>query len=122
LLIFGIPHAGLFTIILLIFSVVQIGSLFVILPLVLWLWIAGETSEALLFAASMPPVLAIEHLLKPVVLAHGIKTPTLIIALGVLGGLLAFGLQGLFIGPVALALFYGLVVFWVWPDRIADEI
>jgi predicted PurR-regulated permease PerM len=120
-LMFGIPHAGLLTTIVLVFAILQIGSGIVILPLLAWIWIARDFSVALLFTVVMLPVFALEHLLKSVVIAHGIKTPTLVIAVGVLGGVVAFGLPGLFVGPVALAVFYELVVYWVWPEVVADE-
>ncbi|WP_193140925.1 MULTISPECIES: AI-2E family transporter [unclassified Meridianimarinicoccus] len=117
-LVMGIPHAGLLTAILLVLTIVQIGSGIVIYPVLAWVWFTRDFSAALVFALAMSPIFVLENLLKPIALSSGVTTPTLVVAVGVFGGLIAFGLPGLFIGPVALAVFFELVVFWVWPDRI----
>ena len=77
----------------------------------------------MLFSAYIVPVLLFDNVLKPIVMARGLKTPMLVILLGVIGGTLAHGLTGLFLGPVVLAVAYELLIAWVGtrvPEAPAD--
>jgi predicted PurR-regulated permease PerM len=60
--------------------------------------------------------------LKPLLFGKGASVPTLVILVGVIGGTISYGLVGLFVGPVVLAVFYELLVFWIdtAPDPEAD--
>ena len=62
------------------------------------------------------PVLLIDNVLKPILMARGLTTPLLVILTGVIGGTISYGLVGLFLGPIVLAVFYELVVAWVQFD------
>jgi len=55
--------------------------------------------------------------LKPLVMGRGLTTPTLVIFVGVIGGTLAHGIVGLFIGPIILSLAWELTVAWIRADR-----
>lgn len=55
-------------------------------------------------------------MLKPILIARGLTTPTLVILTGVIGGTLAYGMIGLFLGPIVLAVFYELLLAWVALD------
>jgi predicted PurR-regulated permease PerM len=57
--------------------------------------------------------MSLDNVLRPVLIKKGADLPLLLIIAGVIGGLLAFGLVGLFIGPVVLAVAYTLLVAWV---------
>ena len=57
--------------------------------------------------------LFLDNVLKPILMARGLTTPMVVIMIGVIGGTLSMGLQGLFIGPVILALFYEMVQTWI---------
>lgn len=114
------PVAGLVTIGTLILGILQIGPGVLTLPTIIWAWLTLETSHALLFTAYMIPVTVLDNFLKPVVLAHGLGTPMLIIFIGVLGGTLAHGLIGLFVGPIVLAVGYELLLLWI-AMRPSDE-
>jgi predicted PurR-regulated permease PerM len=54
---------------------------------------------------------------KPLVMGHGLTTPTLVIFIGVIGGTLAHGIVGLFIGPIILAVAWELMTAWVREDQ-----
>jgi predicted PurR-regulated permease PerM len=69
------------------------------------------------FSLAMVPVAAAENFLKPIWLAKGLTTPTPVLVVGVLGGVVSLGLPGLFVGPIVLAVFYEMIVLWVWPGR-----
>ena len=59
----------------------------------------------------------LDNVLKPLVLGRGLTTPTLVIFVGVIGGTLAHGIVGLFIGPIILSLAWELTVAWIHTDR-----
>jgi predicted PurR-regulated permease PerM len=72
-----------------------------------------DTLGALIFTVYMVPVSLLDNFLKPIVMAAGLATPMLVVFIGAIGGTLAHGLIGLFIGPIVLAVAYELVVAWV---------
>ena len=55
--------------------------------------------------------------LKPMLLGRGVETPMLVILLGAIGGAIAYGIIGLFLGAVLLAIAYELLVVWMAPDK-----
>ena len=83
------------------------------LATIIWAWATMETAYALIFTAYMVPVALLDNFLKPIVMAQGLPTPMLVIFVGVLGGALAHGLIGLFVGPIVLAVAYELLLLWV---------
>lgn len=113
LAVFGVPAAGLLAFLVLIFCIVQIGAGLVLIPTVIWAWVTMDTGSAIGITIGAVPILLIDNVIKPFVMAKGLKTPMLVILLGVIGGTLAYGMIGLFLGPIVLAVFYELVVAWV---------
>jgi predicted PurR-regulated permease PerM len=114
-----IPAGGLLTALALFFSIIQIGAGIVIFAVVVWIWMTMDTTSALLLSAYLVPVAFLDNVLKPIVMGHGLKTPMLVIFVGVLGGTLAHGVVGLFVGPVVLAVAWQLTVAWL-RDSAAD--
>ena len=112
LMVAGVPAAGLFSFLVLILGIVQIGPLIVTGPLVIWSWTTMDLGGALIFSAYMLPVTILDNFLRPFVMAHGLKTPMLIILVGVIGGVLTHGVIGLFIGPIVLAIAWELLMAW----------
>lgn len=108
----GLPFAGFLAVAVIGACIVQVPPL-VIVPLIVYVWSAEPTTVALIFTAYMVPVLFLDNVLKPILMARGLTTPMVVILIGVIGGTLSSGLLGLFIGPVILALFYEMVVTWV---------
>jgi predicted PurR-regulated permease PerM len=72
-----------------------------------------ETTSALLFTAYMLPVNLIDNVLRPIIMGRGLKTPMLVILIGVIGGTLAYGIIGLFLGPIVLAVIWELLAAWL---------
>lgn len=118
LVVAGVPHAGLFTIAVLFCSLAQLGAGPVVGPLVIWFWLTRDPAPALFFTVYMAIAVALEHILKPIAMGQGLETPLAVILIGILGGTLAYGLPGLFLGPMILALAYELLNFWA-EDRAA---
>jgi predicted PurR-regulated permease PerM len=108
----GIPQASLITFGVLIFGIIQIGPSIILIPVIIWAWTIMDTLPAFLFTAYIVPVNLLDNLLKPIVMGRGLKTPILVILIGVIGGTLAYGITGLFLGPIVLAVIWELFASW----------
>ncbi len=108
-----VPGASLLTIGVLVLSIVQIGPLIICAPLILWSWSALPAPQASAFTVAMLVVNFMDNVLKPFMLARGLTTPTLVIFIGVIGGMLAHGIIGLFAGPVVLAVAWEVARAWI---------
>jgi predicted PurR-regulated permease PerM len=113
----GIPAAGLLAFVALLLSIVQIGPSIVLLPVIVWIWIDKDVTTALLLTVYFVIVGLLDNVLKPLVMGRGLNTPTLVILIGVIGGTLAHGIVGLFIGPIILSVAWELTVAWIRIDR-----
>ncbi len=113
LMVAGVPGTSLITSAVLILGIIQIGPSIVLIPLIIWSWTAMETATALLFTAYMIPVNLLDNILRPLVMGRGLETPTLIILIGVIGGTISYGITGLFLGPIILAVIWELLVAWI---------
>jgi predicted PurR-regulated permease PerM len=111
LLFAGVPAAGLFSFLVLVLGIIQIGPSIILLPLIIWSWFAMDTTTAVLFTLYMVPVNLLDNILRPLV-AKGLSTPMPIILIGVLGGTLVHGVIGLFVGPIVLSIGWQLLVVW----------
>ncbi|MEJ6005596.1 AI-2E family transporter YdiK [Paucibacter sp. AS339] len=109
----GIPFAGLLTAVMLMLCLAQIGALPVLVPAVGWLYWSGEHSWGTVLLLWTLVVGTMDNFLRPWLIKKGADLPLLLIFAGVIGGLLAFGLVGLFIGPVILAVTYTLLMAWI---------
>ena len=72
-----------------------------------------QTAHALIFTAYMIPVGLVDNLLRPLLMARGLTTPMPVIIVGVIGGTLAYGIVGLFFGPIVLSVAWAVLVSWV---------
>jgi predicted PurR-regulated permease PerM len=115
----GIPAAGFLTFIALVLGIIQIGPTILFIPIVLWSWTALDTAAAVIFTAYMVAVGLVDNVLRPLVLARGLATPMPIIFIGVVGGTIAYGISGLFLGPIVLAVAWALLVAWIEEDGAA---
>jgi predicted PurR-regulated permease PerM len=86
-----------------------------------------EAAHALLFTAYMIPVGLVDNFLKPLLMARGLATPMPVIMVGVIGGAIAYGIVGLFFGPIVLSVAWAVMVAWVQggdpvsPDDRAEQ-
>jgi predicted PurR-regulated permease PerM len=117
----GVPAASLLTSAVLVLGIIQIGPSIVIIPLIIWSWIALETTTALLFTAYMIPVSLLDNILRPLVMARGLDTPMLVIFLGVIGGTISYGITGLFLGPIILAVIWELLMAWIKEEPLRQD-
>ncbi len=113
MLVAGVPFAGAITFVCLVLAIVQVGPNVVMIPVIVWVWVAMPAVHAALFTAYTVPLLLLDNVLRPILMARGLQTPMSVILAGVICGTLTGGLIGLFAGPVVLAVFYDLVKSWV---------
>jgi predicted PurR-regulated permease PerM len=118
----GIPGAGLLAFVVMLLAIVQIGAIFVLFPVIVWIWIDKDFTTALLLTVFLTIVGVIDNVLKPLVMGRGLTTPTLVIFIGVIGGTLAHGIVGLFIGPIILSVTWELMVAWIRIDRASPAL
>src|SRR5262245_18856871 len=109
----GIPYAGVLTAIILILCIAQLGPLLVLAPLVGWLYWSGDAVWGTVLLVWTLVVGALDNVLRPILIKRGADLPLLLIFAGVIGGLISFGVIGLFVGPVVLAVTYRLLESWV---------
>jgi predicted PurR-regulated permease PerM len=105
----GIPHPGLLTAVVFLLCIAQLGPALVMIPGVIWLYWSGSAGWGTFFLVWTLVVLLMDNVLRPWLITRGANLPILLIFAGVIGGLLGFGVIGLFIGPVILAVSYTLL-------------
>jgi predicted PurR-regulated permease PerM len=112
-LVMDIPGAGALALVCLVLAVVQIDILIVLIPLSIYAFSVAGTGAAVLFLIWNIAVGLMNNILKPILLARGVKAPMAVIFIGAIGGLVAHGLVGLFVGAVVLVLAYTLFMLWL---------
>jgi predicted PurR-regulated permease PerM len=114
----GISIAGLLAFIVLLLSIVQIGGAIVMIPVIIWIWTDKDFATALALTVFLVLVGLLDNILKPLVMGRGLTTPALVILIGVIGGTLAHGIIGLFIGPIVLSVAWQLMVAWIRTEGV----
>jgi predicted PurR-regulated permease PerM len=115
----GIPGAGILSLLAMVLGVLQVPVLLVTLPAIIFAFSVKTTTVAILFTVWFILAGLSDAALKPLMIGHGLEVPMPIILLGVIGGVIAYGLVGLFFGAVLLAV--GYVLFREWLDEPAKE-
>lgn len=115
----GVPYAGLWTLISLILCIIQIGPGLVIIPVIIYLFTIYDNWIAVLWTIALVFVMLSDNIIKPFLMGKGAPVPMLVIFLGSLGGFIAFGFIGLFLGAIVLSLVYKLVLTWIEDEREA---
>jgi len=108
----GLPGPGLWTVLFLIAAVLQAGVL-VLIPAAIYTFAIASTTKAVIFLVWCVIVGIIDNFLKPLLLGRGASVPVAVVFLGAIGGFIAFGLIGLFVGAVVLAVGYELALVWL---------
>jgi Predicted permease len=126
----GVPYATVFTVIMLMTCLAQLGPLLVLVPCIIWLYWTGDTTWGTVLLVWSCVVGTMDNVIRPILIRMGADLPLILILSGVIGGLIAFGMIGLFIGPVLLAVTWRLFSAWVHevpppgtdPDVILSEL
>jgi len=117
----GIPFASLLSALMLMLCIAQIGPMLVLLPAVGWMYWQGDAGWATGLLVWSLIVGSLDNFLRPMLIRRGADLPLLLIFAGVIGGMLGFGLVGIFVGPVVLAVTYTLMLAWVEDGLGKDE-
>jgi predicted PurR-regulated permease PerM len=99
-----------------ILSILQIGAAPVLIPCIMWIWMTKDFAPALLVTVYLVLVGLADNVLRPL-MGRGLTTPIPVIFIGLLGGTLAHGIIGLFIGPIVLAVGWELMMAWIRGDQ-----
>src|SRR5262249_59474121 len=94
--------------------IAQLGPGLVLIPAVIWLFATGATAAGIALAAISVVAVTMDNFVRPMLIRRGVHLPLLLILAGVVGGLIAFGLIGIFLGPMILAVAYTLFRAWVF--------
>lgn len=109
----GVPGAAILGLITFFVSVIPMGPPLIWIPAALWLYHGGETGWAIFMVVWGAVVVGMaDNVIKPLLISKGTGLPLIWIMMGVLGGALAFGFLGVFLGPTVLAVAYALLRDW----------
>jgi predicted PurR-regulated permease PerM len=109
----GVPAFGLWTLLVLLLAVVQLPTLLVLAPIIVWVFATSSTGVAVLFGIWSTAVGVSDNVLKPLLLGRGSDVPMPVIFVGAIGGFILNGIIGLFVGAVVLAVGYNLFNAWL---------
>ncbi|MFP3019282.1 MAG: AI-2E family transporter YdiK [Arsenophonus sp.] len=109
----NIPYAAILTILIFTCCVAQLGPLLIMIPSIIWLFWSGNTSWGIILIIWSIIVATMDSILRPFLIKIGANLSMILILIGVIGGILSFGVIGLFIGPVVLAVSHNLLTTWV---------
>lgn len=114
----GVPAPGIWAAIVLILAIIQLPPLIVLAPIAVWVFSVADPVPATVFAVYAFIVSISDSFLKPMFLGRGMEIPMLVILLGAIGGAMAAGIIGLFLGAVVLALGYEILMAWMETDEL----
>jgi predicted PurR-regulated permease PerM len=122
LLIAGVPALAILIAVMLLLCLAQLGPILVLLPVIIWLYSSGRAGVGTVVLIVSIVAATCDNVVRPLLIRKGVELPILLIISGVIGGLIAFGMIGLFAGPVLLAVTYTLLKAWVASgDEIREE-
>ena len=102
-------------------TIAQIGPGPILIPVVIWLFWKDSTGWGIAMLVWSIIVMGMDGFLRPILIRRNANLPLLLIFAGVIGGLISFGIIGLFIGPVLLAVCYTLMKAWVDEDGAGES-
>jgi predicted PurR-regulated permease PerM len=112
-LIAGVPAAPLLGVLTFVFSLIPVGPPIIWGGAAIWLFQQGNTAWGIFMLIwGVLLISGVDNVVKPMLISRGSSLPFVLVLLGVLGGVLAFGFVGIFIGPTLLAVAYGLLLTW----------
>jgi predicted PurR-regulated permease PerM len=117
----GVPHAGVWSLLCLFLAVLQLPPLLVVAPIIVYVFSYASTPVAVIFTIWEIAASSSDTFLKPILLARGVEVPMLVIFMGAIGGFMAAGFVGLFVGGVVLSLGYELARTWISEEADTDE-
>ncbi len=116
-----IPAAGVLALIVMFIGIIQLPAAIISIPVIIYLWVGGDASITtnIIFTVYFGIAGMADNFLKPLLLGRGVDAPMPVILIGALGGMIAGGIVGMFIGAILLAV--GYQIFMAWVNK-ADEL
>ena len=121
-LVVGVPGAGLWALLVLILAIVQLPTILVLGPIIVYVFSTSSTATAVVFAIWSILVGISDAFLKPVLMGRGVDVPMLVIFIGAIGGFMTSGIIGLFVGAIILALGYKLFLLWLNKETAMERV
>jgi predicted PurR-regulated permease PerM len=109
----NVPFAGLWALAVLVFAILQLPSIIVVLPVIIYIFSANEPLPAIFWTIALLVIGLSDNVLKPLLMGKGSTVPMLVIFLGAIGGFIFSGLIGLFTGAIVLTVGYNLMAHWM---------
>jgi predicted PurR-regulated permease PerM len=116
----GVPFAPVLTAVMFMLCLAQIGPGPVLIPAVIWMYYASDALWATVLLAFTVVTLTMDNFLRPLLIRRGADLPLPLILAGVIGGMIAMGLLGIFLGPTVLAIAYTLLNAWMAENDEVD--
>jgi predicted PurR-regulated permease PerM len=120
LAIVGLPFAPVLTAVIFVLCLAQLGPALVLIPAVIWMYYAGDPLWGTVLLAFSLVAMTMDNFLRPILIRRGAALPLALILAGVIGGMIAMGLLGIFLGPTVLAIAYTLLNAWMAEGDEAD--
>jgi predicted PurR-regulated permease PerM len=120
LMLSGVPYPGIWTLVILVLSVLQIPLFIVTVPIIIYLFAHNSSTVAIMWTVIFLLVGLSDNVLKPILLGKGAAVPMMVIFIGVIGGFILSGFIGLFTGAIVLSLGYKLLVGWMNEGNLAS--
>ena len=117
----GVPLPGVLTAVTFLLCVAQLGPGLVLIPAIVWLYWSGHPGWGTFLLVWTIIVMSLDNIVRPLLMRKGVHLPLVLLLAGVIGGLIAFGLVGIFLGPVVLAVAYTLLQAWLEEDPNPDD-
>lgn len=113
LAIVGLPFAPVLTAVIFVLCLAQLGPALVLIPAVIWMYYARDPLWATVLLVFSIVAMTMDNFLRPILIRRGASLPLALILVGVIGGMIAMGLLGIFLGPTVLAIAYTLLNAWM---------
>jgi predicted PurR-regulated permease PerM len=120
MLLVGVPYAGIWTLLVLLLAIVQLPTILILGPVIVFVFTITSTVPAVIFAIWSLLVGVSDTFLKPLLLGRGLDVPMPVILLGAIGGMILSGIIGLFVGAVVLALGHKLFMTWMSQGEVSS--
>ena len=120
-LVAGVPGSGFWALLVLILAVVQLPTILILGPIIIYVFYTASTVPAILFAIWSILVGGCDSFLKPLLMGRGVDVPMLVVFIGAIGGFILNGIIGLFIGAIILSLGFKLFQVWLNEDMKQEE-
>jgi predicted PurR-regulated permease PerM len=116
----GVPFTPVLCALMFMLCIAQLGPGFVLIPAVVWMYLSRDATMATVLLVFTVVAMTVDNVVRPILIKLGADLPLLLILAGVIGGLVAFGLIGIFLGPTILAVSYTLLRAWIADGSVKD--